>query len=160
MPCYLFTYHAYGSWVPDRKQGYVIRKRGILPQNQELAVKYRQCMTEKEKKFGHEMQQSIIRVLLQSREKQEFDCHFIATDCSHTHVLLAWRDVRRSLRMRSTIKGSITRHLRNEFGAYQWLSEGGSRKQVKDLEHFDYLVNVYLPRHRGWKWELKRGLFL
>ncbi|QDT75400.1 hypothetical protein I41_46100 [Lacipirellula limnantheis] len=33
MPCCLFTYHAYGSWTPDRKQGYVKRHQGILQQD-------------------------------------------------------------------------------------------------------------------------------
>ena len=31
MPCYLFTYHGYGTWLPDRSRGYVRRKEGILP---------------------------------------------------------------------------------------------------------------------------------
>ncbi|MEM1305417.1 MAG: hypothetical protein AAGG46_11005, partial [Planctomycetota bacterium] len=29
MPVYLFTYHTYGSWLPDRPQGYVQRDQGI-----------------------------------------------------------------------------------------------------------------------------------
>src|SRR4051794_35604479 len=29
MPCYLFTYHAYGSWMPDHKRGYVHRGQGV-----------------------------------------------------------------------------------------------------------------------------------
>jgi hypothetical protein len=37
------------------------------------------------------------------------------------------------------------------------LSENGSRKHVKDREHFDYLVNVYLPKHTGWKWSESLG---
>ena len=125
-----------------------------------MAVKYRQRMSEGEKKFGHDLQQAIIQALLQSRDKQAFECYSISTDCSHVHVLLGWRDERKSLRMRSTIKGSITRHLNNKFGTCAWLSEGGSRKQVKDQEHFDYLIHVYLPRHQGWKWELEREFFL
>jgi hypothetical protein len=41
MPCYLFTYHAYGSWMPDRPQGYVRRGKGILPTDTRMAERYR-----------------------------------------------------------------------------------------------------------------------
>ena len=33
MPVYLFTFHAYGSWLPDNPRGYVRRKEGIQPQD-------------------------------------------------------------------------------------------------------------------------------
>ncbi len=159
MPCYLFTYHAYGSWLPDRQQGYVIRKQGILPQDPAQAVQYRQRMKEAEKKFSPDIQQSIIHVLLESQEKQSFECYSIATEVSHVHLLLGWRDNRPWLRMRSTVKGSMTRSLKSKFGPLEWLSEGGSRKRVCEQKHFDFLGNTYLPRHRGWKWNRERGLF-
>ena len=41
MPCYLFTYHSHGSWMPDRAQGYVRRGQGILPPDSEMAERYR-----------------------------------------------------------------------------------------------------------------------
>jgi hypothetical protein len=41
MPCYLFTYHAYLSWMPDRPQGYVRRKKGIFPPDEEKAEAYK-----------------------------------------------------------------------------------------------------------------------
>ncbi len=37
MPCYLFTFHAFGTWMPDREEGFVQRKKGILPPDEELA---------------------------------------------------------------------------------------------------------------------------
>jgi hypothetical protein len=40
MPCYLFTYHAYGSWMPDRVEGYVRRGQGILPRDTQMASLY------------------------------------------------------------------------------------------------------------------------
>ena len=159
MPCYLFTYHAYGSWLPDRKRGYVERKQGILPQDQKLADQYRERMTEAGKVFDSRLQQAIIVVLLDSQEKQCFESYAIATDSTHVHALIGWRDDRAWLRMRSTVKGSISRSLNQEFGKSKWLSEGGSRKRVRDREHFDYLVSVYMPRHRGVKWDRERGFF-
>ena len=38
MPCYLFTFHAYGTWMPDREEGFVRREQGILPPDEELAA--------------------------------------------------------------------------------------------------------------------------
>ena len=72
MPCYLFTYHAYGSWMPDRPQGYVQRKQGILPPDAVLAQKYRTAMEQSEAKFTSDVQIALIDSLLESREKQSF----------------------------------------------------------------------------------------
>lgn len=160
MPCYLFTYHAYGSWLPDRKQGYVRRHEGILLQDHQQAEQYEDRMVEAEKSFTSEIQQEIISVLLESQTKQSFECYAIATEASHTHVFLGWRDSRPWLRMRSIVKSSVTRRLKQMFGRQQWFSEGGSRKRVGDQQHFDYLVRVYLPGHRGWKWDFGRGVYL
>jgi hypothetical protein len=33
MPVYLFTYHAYRSWMPDRPEGFVQEGRGIEAPN-------------------------------------------------------------------------------------------------------------------------------
>ena len=41
MPVYLFTYHAYQSWMPDRGRGFVQKGRGIQPTNALLAHAYR-----------------------------------------------------------------------------------------------------------------------
>ncbi len=159
MPCYLFTYHAYGSWLPDREQGYVERSKGILPQDHALAVEYRNRMVEVEKTFDGELQRAIIAILLASQEKQKFESYYIATEPSHLHLLMGWRDSRRTMEMRSRLKGSLTRSLNEQFGRRRWLSEGGSRRQVDDEQHFDYLINVYLPKHCGWKWCRDRGYF-
>jgi hypothetical protein len=159
MPCYLFTYHAYGSWMPDRKQGYVKRRRGILSTDVAMAEKYRTSMKESAVIFGSVTQLAIIDSLIDSQKRQEFECYYIATDSTHVHILLGWRDEREWLHMRSIIKCSISRRLNQECGRRTWLVEGGSRKRVKDRAHFDYLVTRYLPRHDGWKWTPERGKF-
>jgi len=160
MPCYLFTYHAYASWFPDRRQGYVKRKQGILESDPEEAALYRKLMTEKPVEFDDKIQKAIITSLLDSREKQAFEVYSIATEASHAHVLLGWRDGRPWLRMRSTVKGSISRSLNQKLHKRTWLAEGGSRKRVTDQKHFDYLKGKYLPNHRGWKWSPERELIL
>jgi REP element-mobilizing transposase RayT len=157
MPCCLFTYHAYGSWMPDRKQGYVKRHQGVLPQALPMHRLYKKAMAEVKVEFFSEHQRSIIETLLRSQTPQRFDLHFVATDPTHVHALLAWRDERNIVAMRGHVKGSISRGLNAALQHRTWLSEGGSRKQVRNREHFDYLTAVYLPKHSGWKWSLAKG---
>lgn len=159
MPCYLFTYHAYGSWMPDRPQGYVQRKQGILPPDAVLAQKYRAAMEQSEAKFTSDVQIALIDSLLESREKQSFQLYFVATDITHVHAVVGWRDNRKWLRMRSTIKGSLSRYLNGNIERREWFVDGGSRRHVKEQEHFDHLVSKYLPRHNGWKWSPEKGKF-
>jgi hypothetical protein len=159
MPCYLFTYHGYGTWLPDRKQGFVKRKLGILPPNQEEAAAYRAVMGGVAE-FDSQVQLVLIDSIVDSQLKQSFTAHCIATDSTHVHVLLSWPDERAWLHMRSIVKSSLSRRLKRGCGDRTWLSEGASRKQVKDRANFDYLIIRYLPRHRGWKWSPERGKFL
>jgi hypothetical protein len=160
MPCYLFTYHAFGTWLPDRKQGYVKRKRGIRPSDFAEAERYRSAMKETVVEFDERLQLSAIDAVIDSQVKQNFDAYYIATDATHVHILIGWRDERAWLHMRSILKGSISRRLKKDRGNRTWLAEGASRKRVKERKHFDPLVTRYLPKHRGWKWCAERGKFL
>jgi hypothetical protein len=158
MPCYLFTYHAYASWMPDRSRGYVKRGQGILPQDKQMHRHYVDAMKQTAVEFDEKLQRWAIAALLESEAPQEFELYFIATDATHVHSLLGWRDERDPVKMRSLVKGSLTRRINQGFGRRDWLAEGGSRKQVKTRGHFEYLVTTYLPKHLGWKWSRERGL--
>jgi len=158
MPCYL-TYHAYGTWLPNRKQGYVKRGRGILPTSDHMHRLYSTAMKEDVVAFDERSQRQAIETLLSSQTLQQFELHFVATEATHIHSLLAWRGDRESKKLRSLIKTSLSKAFNVAFHRRSWFAEGGSRKQVRDREHYDYLVNVYLPKHSGWKWSRARGLF-
>lgn len=157
MPVYLFTYHAYGSWLPDRRQGYVKRKRGILPSDQEEAARYRNAMLEEEVTLRPEHQRLLLVTLLESQEKQRFFTHGVATDATHLHTLVSWADDRRVVPVRSRIKSSLSRAMNGEFGKREWLSEGGSRRRVREQTHFDHLLARYLPKHSGLVWIEGKG---
>ena len=158
MPCYLFTWHAYGSWMPDRPQGYV--KAGkILPTDHDLAAVYRARQREATVEFESNTQHMVIDELVLTAEYRRFRLHFVATDPSHLHVLVSWPDERTFTLLRRGIRESISRRL-NLQNRRDWLSHRGSRKRVCDQSHFVYLVESYLPGHRGWKWEEKRGKFI
>ena len=160
MPCYLFTYHAYLSWLPDRKRGYTHRGKGVLPPDVEMAGRYLNNAKEDAVQFEPDLQKLMIEETLTAAKFQKFTVDSIATDLSHLHVLNHWRDAREFDRVRNGLRSSLTRRLNREFGKRSWFSEGASRKRVLDQEHFDYLVETYLPDHPGWKWSPKHGLYL
>ena len=152
MPCYLFTYHAYGSWMPDREKGFVRRHKGVLPPDRQLARLYRSDAKQQQVTFDSHMQRVMLEELQTAWVYQKCLGHFIATDSTHVQVLVSWPDERLWKRIRSGLKTSLTQRLNRELHRRTWFSDSASRKQVKDQSHFDYLVNEYLPSHRGWKW--------
>jgi hypothetical protein len=94
MPCYLFTFHAYGTWMPDREQGFVKRRQGILPPNEELAARCREDAAEKVVVFDSSIQKMMIEEARNACEKQHYRGHCIATDPTHVHALVSWPDDR------------------------------------------------------------------
>jgi len=95
----------------------------------------------------------VVDAILEHCTVKAWTAYAIATDPTHVHALLGWRvdagwsDVRRG------IKSTISRTLNRGFGRRQWLSEGGSRKQVSEPSHFEHLRRTYLPSHRGVCWD-------
>jgi REP element-mobilizing transposase RayT len=161
MPCYLFTFHAYGTWMPDREEGFVRRKQGVLPPDEELAQDYRGKASEDVVQFDSRIQKLLIEEAKTACEKQKYRGHCIATDPTHVHALVSWPDERSWLKIRSGLKTSLTLRLNREVKRRKhWFVDSASRKQVKDQTHFDHLTNEYLPSHRGWKWREAGELFL
>lgn len=157
MPCYLFTYHGHGTWLPDRKQGYVKRKVGVLPQDIVMAENYHRNQQQTTVEFDEKLQSLLIDGIRSACEMIEVRCHCIATDKSHLHLLLSWKSVRTYQSVTRAIKSSLSRRLNEKFGHRQWFSKGSSRKRVKDRQHFDHLMEKYLPNHRGTFFREKTG---
>jgi hypothetical protein len=153
MPCYLFTFHAFGTWLPDREEGFVKRKEGILPPNERLARRYWEVAKEDKVVLDLRLQLLLIEESRIACERQCYRGHCFATEPTHLHVLVSWPDERPWLKIRNGLKSSLTRRLNREVQHRdKWFVESASRKQVKDDDHFDHLVNTYLPSHGGWKW--------
>lgn len=159
MPCYHFTFHGYGTWMPDEDDRYVKRGIGKLPQDTKVAAQYRRQMTDDEVLFDESQQHVLIDEVHLASKHQDFRVHFVATEPTHIHILVSWRDEERPFeKTRASIRQSLSRRLSKEFHQRQWLSEGGSRRRVVGQEHYDYLVCTYLPDHSGWKWSEEKGL--
>jgi REP element-mobilizing transposase RayT len=161
MPCYLFTFHAYGTWMPDREEGFVRRAQGILPPDEALAISYRDRAAEQDAVFDDKIQKLLIEETQIACENQHYRGHCVATDPTHIHALVSWPDERPWLKIRTGLKSSFTRRLNRDVRKRRnWFVDSASRKRVKDDAHFEHLVNEYLPSHRGWKWREGIELFL
>lgn len=159
MPCYLFTYHAFGSWMPDHPRGYVHRGQGVLPPDEHMAKCYRGNLKQAVVQFTPSIQRELIEGALEACQCQQLRCHVIATDSTHVHLLVSWRSNRSWQLARKQIRGNITRRLNASVKRQQWFSKSPSRKRVRDRSHFDHLMQRYLPKHSGWKWSESGGYF-
>ncbi|NOZ40575.1 MAG: hypothetical protein GXP24_10155 [Planctomycetes bacterium] len=159
MPCYLFTYHGYGTWLPDHPRGYVRRKEGILPTDKHMAECYRKNQREETACFNRDVQRVMIGEAIEACTHQDLRGHGIATDPSHLHVLVSWKSERTWQAVRRSLRSSLTRRLNQEVERRTWFSKQPSRKQVKERSHFEYLLKTYLPKHRGLKWCEDCGVF-
>lgn len=160
MACYLFTFHAYGSWLPDHPRGYVVDKQVYEP-SAVAGAAYRRAMRQEPVSFAEPHQQALIEIAQQAVTHIDATLHAVATEPTHVHILTSWVDARRPWdKQRTSIKRALTLGLKSRFENKTWLSHGSSRRRVRDREHFDHLVGNYLPNHTGWKWDEKLGVYL
>ena len=179
MPVYLFTYHAYRSWMPDHPRGYTKRGEGYQAPDGELAERYRANATSDGILFDEHLQRCLLEEALVACKFQQLRLHAGSTEPSHAHYLVSWKDARHWSKVRASLKSSLSRRLaledqknnnsrdatrrrnprESDTGRYVLkLSRGASRKHVENRKHFDYLMKTYLPRHNGVKWfEDERG---
>lgn len=151
MPVYLFTFHAYGSWMPDRPRGYVKSKQ-ILKPNSAQANRYREAMAYPPIIFKEHHQRSVIDVIQEACQAIQTKPVTIATDATHIHALIQWRDERDWQPIRTSIKRAITIRLKRDFESRPRLSRNASRKRITEQSHYNYLFTRYLPSHRGVFW--------
>ena len=162
MPCFLFTYHAHGTWLPDRAEGYVHWREGLLPTDEKLADAYRRKMKVAgtcEAAFDESVQLLLIEELQSAAKFQRLRLHGVATETTHLHAVISWADEREPESLTKELKKSLSLRLNRAVAKRKWLAKGGNERRVKDQEHFDYLMRVYLPSHGGWKWEEGRGVY-
>lgn len=155
MPVALFTYHAYGSWLADRPQGYVERHRGIQPTNKKLATIQRGSLTQAEVCFDAGLQREIIERFLTVCQEEGYRAHAAASEASHVHLLTSWRDFEAPMKqVGGRIKNllSLTLSRERDCVGHKWFARGASRQQVESRRHFEHLLHAYLPKHSGWFW--------
>lgn len=152
MPCYHFTFHGYGTWMPDKKKGYVKRREGVLPTDQSMAQNYRAKQKQSPVYFSKAQQETISATLRIAGQHLGATVHCVATEPTHFHVVISWSHERAWDLMRRSLRSALTRKLNEQFGKREWFVKSASRKQVKDHSHFCYLIREYLLSHRGLFW--------
>jgi len=154
MPVYLFTYHAYRSWRPDDRRGYVRRGEGILPPDEEMARNYDRDARQPRVEFDATRQGTLVEMVRDVCDRRDWRLHQVLANPSHVHVLVSWDSDASWESVRDTFKRLMGMRLSQteKVQGRQWFSKGASRKQVRDRKHFDYLMNEYLPKHQGERW--------
>ncbi|QQE13612.1 hypothetical protein JD969_09175 [Planctomycetota bacterium] len=153
MAVYLFTFHAYGSWMPDREAGYVRRGKGVLSKDEWMGESYRSQARMEVVRFDGDKQWLLLDICAVACERLEAEFYGFSCDETHVHVVIGWRDEKKDwLKMRKSMKTAMTKALNDAYWKREWFSKGGGRKQVKDREHFEHLITVYLPKHKGARW--------
>ncbi len=92
MPVYLFTFHAYGSWMPDHPRGYIERHKGVKAPDAEQARRYRDRGIDSVVCFTEEQQRLAIDTCQTAAAHLACRVHVVATDPSHVHLLASWSD--------------------------------------------------------------------
>jgi REP element-mobilizing transposase RayT len=155
MPCYHFTLHAYRSWNADNPRGFVQTGRGIQTPNVALARYYNSAAKQQPVEFGPLHQQTILWIAWDACRNRGWRLHAVAFEPSHVHLVVSWTSSDLWKRVRGKLKNLISWALSQGFGSEgrRWLVRKGSRKRVKNRKHFVYLINKYLPRHKGLFWK-------
>jgi len=159
MVTYHFTFHAYRTWNADRPQGFVLRGKGIQPPNPTLARKYDKRASQPMTVFLERHQRTLIWLAWDACERRNWRLHQIATDPTHVHLLVSfsssgqkfqpWEQVRAKLK--NLMSWALSKAFQEK--GRKWFVRSASRKRVENQKHFDYLMNVYLPNHRGLSWK-------
>jgi len=161
MPVYMFTFHAYGSWMPDHPRGYAQRGAGILPPDSGMADRYRRRMKQPETTFTRARQRILVEGSIDIGERRSWRPHAVGTDRTHVHILMSWTDQKTAWPfVRDTLKRLLGMMLSQaeDVRGVRWFSRKGSRKRVRDRGHFEYLITSYLPDHPGVFWSERSGL--
>lgn len=154
MAVYFFTLHAYRSWRPDNKRGYVRRKQGILPPDPKTAAEYAKRAKHEQVQFTTEIQNVMIHAAHDICQRREWRLHAVGFEPTHGHFLVSWHGFTPWLDVRAKLKNILSLILGRYKGAEgrPWFSDGGSRKRVTTPKHFSYLIGQYIPKHSGQKW--------
>lgn len=153
MPVYHFTFHAYGTWLPDRSEGYDPHDQGHKPPDPAEAERYRDRMRQPATTLCGAVQRHALQILIDSQSLQHFELYAFATEPTHLHALIGWRDNRDPVKVRSQVKSSLTRALNRAFEKRQWFVAKGGHTVVTDQEHLCHLADHYLPKHQGLFWK-------
>jgi hypothetical protein len=160
MPVYLFTFHAYQSWMPDRARGFVQKGKGIQPANKSMAEAYRNAAKHEPFEFDALTQCRLIWKARAVCSGDGYRLHGAATELTHLHAVVSWFDETLIFsKVRGRIKNLMSLDLSRRAGVTgrPWFAEASSRRRVEKSQHLRHLLDAYLPKHDGAGWYEDRG---
>jgi REP element-mobilizing transposase RayT len=154
MAVYHFTLHAYRSWTPAHRRGYVRRGKGILPTDKKMADVYARAAKQAPVIFTTQIQQILINTARAECAAKHWRLHCAATDSTHVHLLVSWKTFIPWNDVIHRLKNILSYRLAKELATRgrQWFVRGQSRRRVTNRAHLDYLIQKYLPSHNGVAW--------
>lgn len=157
MPVCHLVIHAYGTWMPDRPEGYYHHALGYREQDVDVADRYRERQAEPAARFDVRAQRLLVQTLIDAAGPQRLTIYAVASDEAHLHVLVGWTDGRTGDAVHDRLKQSLARGLNAAGPRRRWFVRKGWVERVSDEAHFGTLAEEYLPSHRGWGWHWRRG---
>lgn len=154
MPVYHITYHAYGTWLPDREEGYYRHDEVHHAKDFDKANLYRNQMTQKPESFDEEMQKVLIAGTFDICKTRGWTFYGGATDNTHFHALIGSHEEVTAEEMSQKLKNLLSLFLGRlkSIRGHKWFVHDDGICRVKDREHFDHLLTVYFPKHSGVVW--------
>jgi hypothetical protein len=162
VPVYFITLHAYRSWMPDHKRGYVRKGKGILPPDDAMARDYEARAKQPPVEFDETFQRLLLWGASDICQRRGWRLHGFGAEPTHAHFLVSWKNVRGGAKLTwKQVRGRLKNVLSWMCGRFykqpgrRWFTDRGSRKRVLERRHFEHLLKTYLPKHRGVVW--RRG---
>ena len=167
MPVYLLTVHAYRSWSEGHSRGYVQHNDGLQPASSELACWREAQANHPPARFDRDAQRALIEVTLAIVQEKQLRAHASVATQTHVHVVVSFRSpnctcgnpknhCNRGCAARGFAEEVIVRMKRkmgqalakmNGTSGRPYFSRGWDLTRVKDRQHFDFLIETYLPKH-------------
>ena len=151
MPVYHFTFHAYGTWLPDRAEGYYKHGSGWMSPSGKDKKQYSDNMQGHRVAFDQSQQQQLIDEAIKAQPFQRIELYAAATDSTHLHAVVAWQDDRDPTRIRAELKSSLSRILNTRYGKKQWLYQRPARTKcvTKNTSPISFITTCPSTRCTG-----------
>ena len=157
MPRHLITLHTYGSWMPDRPQGFFDHADGNRPTHIGLARHRRATQRHATQTLDCSRQRDAIDAVIAAAAHIDATLYAAATEPQHLHLLLGWPGERPAVSIQRAFKTAITRALQTQPGSPPLFTRGGHRRRIRDAEHFGHVRDHYLPSHTGVCYDARTG---
>jgi hypothetical protein len=157
---YHFTLHARGTWRADQPRGYTVREEGYQLPDAEEQRRRQEGMFQPVVEFDEGMQRVLVAGTYDICRRRQWTCYGAGNDLTHFHALIGWHHFVDWQEARDALKNVLSLFLGRWTGikGRTWFVEGGSRKRVEAMKHFDHLLDTYFSDHCGVFW--RRGMLL